>query len=204
MKIFGEPEELRWWITPNNPAVKKQAESLKNNDELGTIVKCYNWLEDGYHYEEDDTVLLNNGHVILTGGQDFWQLPIMVLAQKEQNGGNIYVDCEDGTFLLVSLLRANNIKAYANIGTVTLQGGIYGHAWITVELNGKTYLLETTLGEHITELKPVPSFYKVTVRFNEKELYCISGEDINKIITIYPPLPPAKIAELKDLLKASK
>jgi len=28
-KFFGEPEELRWWITPNNPAVKKQAESLK-------------------------------------------------------------------------------------------------------------------------------------------------------------------------------
>jgi len=78
---------LRWWITPNNPAVKKQAESLKNNDELGTIVKCYNWLEDGYHYEEDDTVLLNNGHVILTGGQDFWQLPIYGISTERTERG---------------------------------------------------------------------------------------------------------------------
>jgi len=105
--------------------------------------------------------------------------------------------------LLVSLLRANGIKSYANIGTVTLSSGIYGHAWVTVEVDGKTYLLETTLGESITELKPVPNFYKTTVRFNEKELYCISGEDINKIITIYPPLPPKKVIELKNALKGA-
>jgi len=97
INFFGEPEELRWWITPNNPAIKKQAETLKGNDNLGTIVRAYNWLEENYNYEEDDAVLLNNGHIILRGGQDFWQLPIMVLAQKEQNG-SLYVDCEDGTF----------------------------------------------------------------------------------------------------------
>lgn len=207
-KFFGQPEELRWWITPNNPAIKKQAEELKDTSELGTVVKCYNFLADGYHYEEDDTVLLNSGHIILVGGQDFWQLPVMMLAQKQQNNGNTWCDCEDGTFFLVSLLRANGIKAKANIGTITItddqgRSSIYGHAYATVEIDGKTYLLETTLGEHLTELRPVPNFYKASVSFDEKTLYVASGGDINKVITIYPPLPTSKITELKNLLKNS-
>jgi len=198
-KFFGEPADLRFWITPNDYAIKKEAEQFKTDSEIATVTKTYNYLESGYHYEEDDMVILNNGHIVMKGGVDSWNLPLLTLAMKHQNNGDIFVDCEDGTFVLISLLRANGIDAWANIGTVTVNGSIYGHAWATVNINGKTYLLETTLGESLAELKPVPSFYRADVRFNEKDVLAITGVDINK--QIYPPLPPADIKDLKDALE---
>jgi len=190
--------DIRSWITPNEPAIKEVAKGLQTEDKIATITKAYNWLEENYHYDSDDWVILNNGRIIIKGGVDSWALPIFTLAQKHQNG-SIYVDCEDGTFILVSLLRVLGIEAYANIGTVSLNGSIYGHAWVTVNLDNKEYLLETTLGTELTELRPVPSFYKTDVKFNEKDVIAITGVDINK--EIYPPLPPAKLDELKDALK---
>ena len=197
-KMFGEPMDVRSWVTPNEPAIKEVAKGLQTEDKIATITKTYNWLEENYHYDIDDWIILNNGRIIIKGGTDSWALPIFTLAQKHQNG-SIYVDCEDGTFILVSLLRSLGIEAYANVGTVSLNGSIYGHAWVTVNLNGKEYLLETTLGAELTELRPVPSFYKTDVKFNEKDVIAITGVDINK--EIYPPLPPAKLDELKDALK---
>ena len=93
------------------------------------------------------------------------------------------------------------IEAYANVGTVSLNGSIYGHSWGTVIIDGKEYLLETTLGAELTELRPVPSFYKTDIKFNEKDVIAITGVDINK--EIYPPLPPAKIQDLKDALNSA-
>ncbi|MGB9693809.1 MAG: hypothetical protein ACPLYF_03100 [Fervidobacterium sp.] len=197
-KFFGEPADLRFWITPNEYAIQKEAQNLRDKDPLTTITKTYNWLENGYHYEEDDLIVLNNGKIVLRGGVDSWNLPIFTLAEKHQNSNECWVDCEDGTFLLVSLLRANGIEAWANIGTVSLEGSIYGHAWATVVLDGKEYLLETTLGEPLKELRPVPDIYKVSVKFNEQQILAITGADINK--EIYPPLPPAKIPQLKNAL----
>ena len=197
-KMFGEPMDVRSWVTPNEPAIKEVAKGLQTEDKIATITKTYNWLEENYHYDIDDWIILNNGRIIIKGGTDSWALPIFTLAQKHQNG-SIYVDCEDGTFILVSLLRSLGIETYANVGTVSLNGSIYGHAWVTVNLNGKEYLLETTLGAELTELRPVPSFYKTDVKFNEKDVIAITGVDINK--EIYPPLPPARLDELKDALK---
>jgi hypothetical protein len=197
-KMFGEPMDIRSWITPNESAIKEVAKEFQTGEKIATVTKAYNWLEENYHYDSDDWVILNNGRIIIKGGTDSWALPIFTLAQKHQNG-SIYVDCEDGTFILVSLLRSLGIETYANVGTVSLNGSIYGHAWVTVNLNGKEYLLETTLGVELTELRPVPSFYKTDVKFNEKDVIAITGVDINK--EIYPPLPPAKLDELKDALK---
>jgi len=197
-KYFGEPADIRFWVTPEQYAIKKQAEEFKTDNEIATITKTYNWLENGYHYEEDDLVILNNGHIVLRGGADSWNLPIFTLAIKHQNNGEAWLDCEDGSFLLASLLRANGIDAWVNIGTVSINGSLYGHAWVTVNTNGKEYLLETTLGQSLSELRPVPSFYKTAVKFNEKDVIAVTGEDINQ--TIYPPLPPAKVQDLKNLL----
>ena len=197
-KMFGEPMDVRSWVTPNEPAIKEVAKEFQTGEKIATITKAYNWLEENYHYDIDDWIILNNGRIIIKGGTDSWALPVFTLAQKHQNG-SIYVDCEDGTFILVSLLRSLGIEAYANVGTVSLNGSIYGHAWVTVNLDNKEYLLETTLGQSLAELKPVPSFYKTDVKFNEKDVIAITGVDINK--EIYPPLPPARLDELKDALK---
>jgi len=196
-KFFGESTDLRFWVTPNEYAIKKEAEKLKTDNPIATITGTYNFVEEGYIYEQDDLIVLNNGQIILRGGTDSWNLPLFTLAQKHQNG-KIVVDCEDGTYFMISLLRANGIDAWANIGTVTLNGSIYGHAWGTVTIEGKEYLLETTLGQSLVELRPVPNFYKVDVKFNEKDFLTITGADINK--PIYPHLPPAKIQDLKDAL----
>lgn len=198
-KFFGEPADLRFFVNTDY-AIRKEAEKLKGDTDLATISKTYNWLEENYHYVEDDMILLNAGQIMAKGGIDSWNIPIITLAEKHQYNG-LWVDCEDGTFLLTSLLRANGIDAWANIGTVTLDSGVYGHAWATVTLDGKEYLLETTLGQPLSELRPVPNFYRVDVKFNEKEILAITGADINK--KIYPALPPAKIQELKNLLKGS-
>ena len=168
-KMFGEPMDVRSWVTPNEPAIKEVAKGLQTEDKIATITKTYNWLEENYHYDIDDWIILNNGRIIIKGGTDSWALPVFTLAQKHQNG-SIYVDCEDGTFILVSLLRSLGIETYANVGTVSLNGSIYGHAWVTVNLDNKEYLLETTLGQSLAELKPVPSFYKTDVKFNEKDV----------------------------------
>jgi transglutaminase-like putative cysteine protease len=197
-KLWGEPEILTSFITPNQTAIKLQAEQLKKNTDMETIIATYDWLESGYHYETDSLEVRNNGHTILKGGPDTWNPPVFTLAVKHQNDGNVWVDCEDGTYLLVSLLRANNINAWANIGTVEIDGSVYGHAWATVILNGQEFLLETTLGQPLQALKPVPSFYSPAFTFNEKDVRPRKfGASIDDELT---PLPPAKIQDLKNLL----
>jgi len=197
-KLWGEPEILTSFITPNQTAIQLQAAQLKKDNEMATITATYDWLENGYHYETDSLEVKNNGHTILKGGLDTWNPPVFTLAVKHQNNGDIWVDCEDGTYLLVSLLRANGINAWANIGTVEIDGSIYGHAWATVILNGQEFLLETTLGQPLQALKPVPSFYTPTFTFNEKDVHPRKfGADINEV---YPPLPPARVQDLKKLL----
>jgi hypothetical protein len=197
-KLWGEPEVLTAFITPNQTAIKLQAEQLKKDNDMATVTATYDWLENGYHYEVDSLEVKNNGHTIFKGGPDTWNLPVFTLAIKHQNNGNVWIDCEDGTYLLVSLLRANGINAWANIGTVEINGAIYGHAWATVILNGQEFLLETTLGQPFQALKPVPSFYVPFFTFNEKEVHPRKfGADINEV---YPPLPPARVQDLKKLL----
>ena len=99
-KFFGEPADLRFWVTPDQYAIKKEAEQFKTDNPIATVTKTYNYLESGYHYESDDLVVLNNGHIVLKGGVDSWNLPILTLAIKHQNNGETWMDCEDGSFFL--------------------------------------------------------------------------------------------------------
>jgi hypothetical protein len=197
-KLWGESEALKSFITPNQIAIKSQSTELKKDSDIDTITATYDWLEDGYHYETDSLEVRNNGHTIFKGNCDTWNPPIFTLAVKKYNNGNTWCDCEDGTFLLVSLLRANGIDAWANVGTVEIDNSIYGHAWATVNLNGQEFLLETTLGQPLQSLRPVPSFYSPSFTFNEKDVRPRKfGASVDESLT---PLPPAKIQDLKNLL----
>ena len=42
-KLFGEPEEIRFWITPSNPAIQEKANEFKNDSQLIEVTKVYNW-----------------------------------------------------------------------------------------------------------------------------------------------------------------
>jgi hypothetical protein len=197
-KLWGEPEVLKSFITPKQTAIELQATYLKKDNDMMTVRATYDWLESGYHYETDSLEVRNGGHTIFKGNCDTWNMPVFTLAVKHYNNGGLWVDCEDGTFLLVSLLRANGINAWANIGTVDINGSIYGHAWATVDFNGQEFLLETTLGQPLQELKPVPSFYSPSFTFDEKDVHPRKfGAIVDELLT---PLPPAKIKDLQSLL----
>jgi hypothetical protein len=197
-KLWGESEDLKSFITPNQIAIKSQSEQLKKDSDIDTITATYDWLEDGYHYETDSLEVRNNGHTIFKGSCDTWNPPVFTLAVKKSNNGNVWCDCEDSSFLLASLLRANGIDAWANIGTVEIDNSIYGHAWVTVNLYGQEFLLETTLGQPLQSLKPVPSFYSPSFTFNEKDVHPRKyGASVDESLT---PLPPAKIQDLKKLI----
>jgi len=195
-KLFNGKAYLREFIQPTQPEIQSIAKGLKRATPEDTVIATYNWLEDNYHYATDNIKVYNGKKLAFIGNDDTWNLPTLTLAEKKQ--GTMYIDCEDGTFLLTSLLRANGINAWANIGTVKIEEKIYGHAWVTVYLNGERYLLETTLGEPLKTFQPVPDIYSAEFTFNESVVRAKIGADVNKKID---PLPPAKIPELRKILE---
>lgn len=200
-KFFNQPRDLREWITPNSAAIQQAVEKyhLKGNNTLDTISRCYNFIEKNYHYTMDNNISWSNGVITLSEHQDFWQPPILTLAIMEEKGG-FYGDCEDGTFLLQSLLEAAGINnSYACIGEVRIKDKIYGHAFVIVEDHFKTYLLETTLGASLTEMKVLPAIYTIDAKFNSKKVYMVTGKPINEVI-VHPALPPGGIQYLKEYL----
>ena len=199
-KLFNQKAYLREFVMPDQPAIQDIAKTLKGNTDLDTVINTYNWLENNYHYVTDNQILYNGKQLIWIGNDDTWNLPVLSLAIKKRSG--FYGDCEDGSFLLESLLRANNINAYVNLGTVSIKGNLYGHAWCTFIYNGQECLLETTLGEPFDKPRLVPDIYRPSFKFNEHTVYAITGAKIDDI-TIYPPLPKEGITELKKILNES-
>ena len=195
-KLFGEPTDVRDFVALKYN-IKEEAKNLKEDTELATVIKTYNFVEEGYHYALDNLVLLNEDLVLLKGNTDSWNPAWLSLAIKHQSGG-LNGDCEDITALIIALLRVNNIDVWDNVGTVTLSSGIYGHSWGTVIIEGKEYLLEGTLEAPLVKLQSVPNFYKANIKFNEKDVLAITGADINKELP--PQLPPARLNELKQAL----
>lgn len=56
-------------------------------------------------------------------------------------------DCEDGVGYVATVFKMLGIPHTVNIGTVE---GIHGyHAWITLPINGKTWLFETTAPDYL-------------------------------------------------------
>jgi len=194
-KLFNGKAYLREFIQPTQPEIQSIAKQLKRATPQDTIIATYNWLENNYQYATDKIKIYNGNVLIFEGNDDTWDLPTQSAGIKKYKG--FRGDCEDGTFLLTSLLRANGINAWANIGTVKIGEKIYGHAWVTVYLNGGRYLLETTLGKPLKTFQPVPDIYSAEFTFNESIVRAKIGADINKKIA---PLPPAKIPELRKIL----
>ena len=207
-KLFGESADIRDFVALKYN-ITEEAKNLKEDTELATVIKTYNFVEEGYKYTVDNLTLLNGIKVLLKGGADSWNPAWLSLAIKHQNGG-LDGDCEDVTSLIVALSRANGINIWQNIGTITLNSGIYGHSWGTVIIDGTEYLLEGTREAPLTELKTIDQVYKdakamnqmlkyeASIKFNEKDVLTTVGADLNKELP--PQLPPSKLQELKDAL----
>ncbi len=102
---------------------------------------------------------------------DYWNFPAETLRDRQG-------DCEDSTFLLVSLLRCAlpGIPAYATVGTFEE----YGHVWTSVfdEGIGDYLVMDTTL-PRLPDNAPIESrtgAYQPLFRFNEEVQIVESAE----------------------------
>jgi hypothetical protein len=211
-KRFGGNYPIRYWAQPDDPVVKKLAEQFKTDNPMITVTKVYNWLEEKYIYENDAMAITNNGKVVISCGGDTWLLPTEVIQMKEQNNGEVRIDCEDSA-VIASILEATGLKAYMNIGIVRItdlttgQVSNYGHGYPSVVIDGVEYILESTLGQPLAELKSGTVFfnkektikveYIAYVKFNLKEVVpVVAGVDINQRPD---PLPINKVEDLKEV-----
>lgn len=198
-KLFGQGGYLRSWIQSDDPAIIDIANKLKAEDEQTSIINAYNWLEKNYHYVPDSDISFSDGRITIRENTDYWQKPLLTLSIIQQTGG-FYGDCEDGTFLLTSILNAMGYHdIYAEIGTVSLQSGIYGHAWVVWHKDGRYYLLETTLGTPLQQIRVLPSFYSPQFMFNDVEIKQFYSGTLRNV----PMLTPKAREELIERLNGN-
>jgi len=191
-KDFGEGGWLSSYIQIN-PDIDTVAKQLKSDSEQQSIINAYNWLESNYHYVTDNNISFSDGTITIHEHSDYWQSPLLTLAIIKKTGG-FYGDCEDGAFLLTSILNAMGYKdVYCEIGTVTLQSGIYGHAWVVWKNN----LLETTRGIPLDYFRKLPAFYSPQFKFNYWETYEFYGGSMKQ----YPLLDSKARKELLQKLQ---
>ena len=130
VRHLGQWHEIREFIQPFDPG---------SIGAPADVWGCLDWVCRNISYRRDIG--------------EFWQLPSETLANTEG-------DCEDSTFLLISMLRWFT-NAYAVLGS---DYG-WGHAWGTTE-GGE--ILETTYTQAM--IIPDPENYRPYVLFNEQEV----------------------------------
>jgi hypothetical protein len=213
-KRFGGSFPIRYWAQPNDDSVKELAQKLKSKSDLITTINVFNWYEESYIYTTDNMAITNHGEEVISGTDDTWLLPSEVIEMKKQKGV-IKADCEDSA-VIVSILESAGVEAYMNIGIIRItdlttgQVSNYGHGFPSVIIDGKEYILESTIGQKISELKSGTVFFnkdktmKVEyipyIKFNSQRVIPVNfGADVNDIPD---PLPPAKVQDLKNLLNS--
>lgn len=130
----GEWHDIRDFVQPGSPAVVALYSQLGSNTEA-----CLDWVCRNIDYRRDIG--------------EWWSSP----AETIDRG---FGDCEDSTFVFVSLARNFNPNIWAVLGSY--HG--YGHSWASE--NG--FIYETTY----TQAQPVPDpeNYKGLVAFNDVEV----------------------------------
>jgi predicted transglutaminase-like cysteine proteinase len=104
----------------------------------------------------------------LSGEKDSWQRPSETYSFR--NG-----DCEDTSLLLADWLISRGFNARVAIGDAVGQGG---HAWCVVDLDGRQYILETTLAKTPDippETQLVADRYRPRYLFDRQSIYFLDG-----------------------------
>jgi len=163
----GEPALLTSFVRPDDYLVRKIAEGLPLS-----IGACWNWVCINIEYPSgrfpDRHVLhaftrrgiLGERAFLTYVDLDLWHYPGEVIFMSAGN-------CDDSAILLTSMLRRfiDSKRVYVSIGTFQN----LGHAWCSIFIDGKPYVLETTLSrakESITYM-PEELPYDVSLRFND-------------------------------------
>jgi transglutaminase-like putative cysteine protease len=173
-KDFGVSRYLTDYITPNEYEVKKIADSLKKSTIMETVKADYEWFKNGYTYVNDEHISFSNGNTTLLESSDFYQPAWLSLAIIKKFG-HFEGDCEDGSILLESILRAQGIEAYAVMGNLEFLGQNYGHVWIIYKVNGETYLLDSVDDQPFSPVIWKGTYegvvYKPILKWNERGVW---------------------------------
>ncbi len=151
VRFFGEERDIREFIQPGSAPVLDIAEGLPT-DKDQAILETWRYIAQNiiyppvepydYRYQEAflrqaEGIKVFEPRVALISETryDYWQMPAETLAEG-------IGDCEDMTFLGVSVLR-NRLSADDVFATLGMWEG-YGHAWITILKNGQARVVEPT------------------------------------------------------------
>ena len=183
-KRFGSlPEDARHFVQPSQVSL------------YPTLQAAWSALETGYRYQTDDWYIADRYGQSISGGDDTWLMPAetQVLIDAEGLHG---MDCEDGAIWLTSALRKQGYDAWFCVGTVTLDSGVYGHAWCMVLEDGVWTLYETTTGQFVTGL---PAEYRLNWRTDGQTTWVnilSAGTWVKQT-----QIPPDRLAELREALQ---
>lgn len=140
-KRFGRaPMDVRIFVTPNDVST------------YGSPDVAWNTLEDGYVYLSDQWYLSNTNYEVIPGGNDFWLLPSETQYLIDRYPDSHGMDCEDGAAWLTSVFKKQGLDAWFCVGTVIVDGVIYGHAWTMVKNGNKWTTYETTVNRIVDGL----------------------------------------------------
>lgn len=179
-KRFGyAPVDVRAFVTPDKVRL------------YGSIDAAWAALETGYIYRPDEWYISDKNGQAISGGKDTWLLPVET--QVLVNSTLRAMDCEDGAAWLASALKKQGYDAWLCVGTITVEGQVYGHAWTMVLQSGAWTTYETTIGE----VSPgMPGIYNLSWRTNGVQTWrnaMMTGTDLT-----IDPLPPDLLTQLRQ------
>jgi hypothetical protein len=169
----GDSFWLTDFITPNNPSVKVKYKELVNNrasvnDRLTAL----------WHYVARQPYRETIPSTLSVGGEsipqhDTWFFPAEAMSIPESN-------CANRTFLLASLIK-NELpelgQVYGTMGYIILDG-IGAHAWVTIDIPGGPYIIETTQPNLERAFIPLrdAAAYRPMLYFDESQVLSITPE----------------------------
>ncbi len=146
LRPLGDRVYLHEFITPRTYLIEQLYPTLQRATKEETVHACLDWVCRNIKYK--------------TERGDVWLMPSEAIAKGES-------DCEDLSFCLCSLLRACGLSAdevfvaLGNYGTLVVK-----HAWVNW-LNGKYWVLESTLSQAPDSIPEQVYPYDAWILFND-------------------------------------
>lgn len=142
---FDEELDPKDFVMPLHPAVLEVANRIlfqigEDSTALERIEAVYNYVSEKIQYVEDKTQY---------GYEEVWAFPYETI---ERGMG----DCEDSSFLMVSLLQALGIQARIATGESTLTQG-QRHMWVVTDMG----ILDATANEPFSGFATADAYQEV-------------------------------------------
>lgn len=191
---FGDCKDIKEFIQPQTLMVQDLIETLQTPNILSEdekILAYWKWVAESIKYPRDRETFALTVYGKTIRSNDYFLEPSETIAFKIGK-------CDATSNLLTSMLR--NIlpehRVYTVLGDLA-KDGVGGHAWVTVERQGKMYILESTL-DKLPENPWVAAdtkdlMYRSVMAYNDKEIWIKGAE-----ITCALPLGNCKVPWLSD------